>query len=700
MTAYNIRLIFFAGGVNLSENFHKTKLMNLKSQIMLYTVLPVLAIIILAGSFMTVTVRYVIDSISRSEALGSTELACSRVNDVISSYGEDAVTVAGLEDVERFLLTAEDRDTIIDNAYFSYAMGELDSTVSREPESIERTWLVSAEYSGVAFSNSSDGWVARPDFTFSEFPFSEALSGSAGYFITDVYTSPISGQTVISACAPVKDRRSGRVLGYFGTDIKLSGLREKISVLPESSSDEICIVSSDGMIIYSKDLKLTFRSFSKLGIENVGAGKYRRGKTEIVGSYQSPDNCGWTVYALRDYSSARKTINAQTRLTVGTFMIVALMLVVTISVVSNKVVKPLQNYTKKINSIQFAGDKAGDDDFLEPGGCRELENFAVGFNALLTRNHEMMSQLRDMNIKSEKERRLYQTALQSSSDVVFEYDIDTDCLITYGSVFDPEVPKTTARSHEKFVNRLISCQGFEAKDPLSASRFFAGETNCEAIVARTGGGHRISWIEFTGTTVYSDARAVKVVGKISNIDDVISLRENASRDCFTGLYNKTATEKLISERLRKGGSHAMMIIDIDNFKNVNDVLGHDWGDNVIKDIASKISSLLGDGDIAGRIGGDEFMAFISGDNVRERIDGLCKALCDRIRYTYSDEKLGREVSISASIGVAAAPDYGKNFKELYTSADIAMYISKTGGKDRFTVYSGQERTEYKGNRHE
>ena len=185
-----------------------------------------------------------------------------------------------------------------------------------------------------------------------------------------------------------------------------------------------------------------------------------------------------------------------------------------------------------------------------------------------------------------------------------------------------------------------------------------------------------------------------------NIDDVINLRENASRDCFTGLYNKTATEKLISERLRKGGSHAMMIIDIDNFKNVNDVLGHDWGDNVIKDIASKISSLLDNGDIAGRIGGDEFMAFISGDNVRERIDGLCKALCDRIRHTYSDEKLGREVSISASIGVAAAPDYGKNFKELYTSADIAMYISKTGGKDRFTVYSGQERTEYKGNRHE
>ena len=667
---------------------------------MLYTVLPVLIIIIISGGFMTISVRRVIDSVSRSEAAGSTELACSRIDTIISTFGETAEQKASSENIERFLQTAEDRDAIIDNAYFSFAMGELDSTVSEAPEIYERTWLISAVNPGVAFSNSSDGWVATPDFEFSEFPFSGKMNGSERFFITDLYVSPISGKTVISVAAPVRDRRTGAIIGYFGEDIKLGGLWVTISDMPESKNNVIYIIASDNTIIYHSDVNMIYRRFSKLGIKPTLKGSYHDGERELVGSTTAPASSGWTVYALRDFSSAQRIIDHQTMITVFTFLAVAAMLVVTISIVLNKVVRPIQDYTKKINSIQLSDNNGGEDDLLTPEGCRELEHFAVGFNALVQRNHEMMSQLRDMNIKSEKERKLYQTALESSSDVVFEYDIETDCLITYGSVFDPELPKTIANSHTDFLKRVLSENGFRAKDTDITTRFFSGETACTAVVSQIDGNENVNWIEFSGTAVYADSKPVKIVGKISNINDVINLREDASRDRFTGLYNKTTTEALASERLLGGGSHAMVIIDIDNFKTVNDVLGHAWGDSVIKDIAAKIESLIDSNDIAGRIGGDEFMVFLSGDNVSERINGLCTDLCNSIRYTYSDEEIGKSVSISSSIGVALAPEYGKDFKELYTSADIAMYLSKNGGKDRFTVYSGEERREYKGSRHE
>ena len=686
----------------MSENFHKTTLMSLKSRIMLYTVLPVLVIIIIAGGFMTFSVRNVIDSISRSEAAGSTELACSRVNYLISALGETAELKAGNEDIERFLQTADDRDTIEDNAYFSLVMGELDSAVSDAPESLERTWLVSAVNQGVAFSNSSDGWTARPDFEFSAFPFSDMMNGNQEYFITDLYVSPISDKTVISVVAPVRDHRTGSVIGYFGADIKLGGLWVSISELPESKNNEIYIIASDNIIIYHSDVNLIYRKFSKLGIEQRDINSYidTEKDRELVGSALKPASCGWTIYALRDFSSARQLIDHQTMITVVTFLAVAAMLITTLSIVSNKVVRPLQEYTKKINSIHLLGDNAGDEDVLQPEGCRELEHFAVGFNSLLRRNHEMMSQLREMNIKSEKERKLYQTALQSSSDVVFEYDIETDCLITYGSVFDPDAPKTVANSHNAFLKRILSCDGFRAQDTDITTRFFSGETACGAVVSRIDTRDNVNWIEFSGTAIYADSKPVKIVGKISNINDVVNLREDASRDRFTGLYNKTTTEALIAERLANGGTHAMIIIDVDNFKNVNDILGHAWGDSVIKDIATKIEAVLNCDDIAGRIGGDEFMAFISGDDVPERINNICTDLCNSIRYTYSDDSPGKAVSVSSSIGVALAPEYGRDFQELYSSADIAMYISKNGGKDRFTVYSGQERREYKGNRAE
>ena len=675
--------------------------MSLKSRIMLYTVLPVIVIIIVAGGFITLSVRHVIDDISRTEAAGSTELACSRVDDVISAWGEAASERAGSEDISRFLQIADDRDSIIENGYYSFVMGELDSTVSSDPVLFERTWIVSALYQGVAFSNSSDGWEAAPDFEASEFPFINALSGNVRYFITDLYKSPISGKTVISAVAPVKDYRTGSVIGYFGADIRLSGLRAKISSLPEMGGNEICVVTSDNTIIYYTDENKMYRSFKKLGIErtykSVAGESFSNGKREYVGSTCSPENCGWLIYAFRDYTSAKELIDNQTTTTAVTFLCVAAMLIATLSIVSDKVVKPIQDYTRKINSIQFSEDNQDGEDYLRPEGCRELEHFAVGFNSLLKRNHEIMSQLRDMNIKSEKERRLYQTALQSSSDVVFEYDIETDVLITYGSVFDPTIPKTTAYTHEGFVKRVFENDGFTAMKPEDTKSFFSGNTGSESVIARIGENCEKCWISFGGTAICSDSKPVKIVGKISNIDDVVNLREDASRDRFTGLYNKTATESLIDERLSEGGSHALIIIDIDNFKSINDVLGHAYGDHVIKDIASKISGLLNSGDIAGRIGGDEFMALVSGEDVSKRIEGLCTSLCNSIRHTYSDGN-DREVSVSSSIGVAMAPEYGTNFKELYSSADIAMYYSKNGGKDRFTVYSGQERREYNGDR--
>ncbi|MCI7767297.1 MAG: sensor domain-containing diguanylate cyclase [Oscillospiraceae bacterium] len=675
--------------------------MSMKSRIMLYTVLPVLAIIIVAGGIITLSVRQVIDGISRSEAAGSTELSCSRVDDVISKWGEIAAERAGSEDISRFLQTASDRDSIIDNAYYSFAMGELDSTVSSDPVLFERTWIASALYQGVAFSNSSDGWEAAPDFEPSAFPFINALNERSGYFITDLYESPISGKTAISAVAPVRDYRTGRIIGFFGADIRLSGLRTVISPLPEMDGNDICIVTSDNTIIYYTDENKMYRSFRNLGIERtditaVGE-SFSDGKKEYVGATRSPDSCGWMIYAFRDFTPSKELIDNQTMTTAVTFLCVAAMLIVTLSIVSDRVVKPIQDYTRKINSIQFSEEDRSGEDYLSPEGCRELEHFAVGFNSLLKRNHEIMSQLREMNIKSEKERRLYQTALQSSSDVVFEYDIETDVLITYGSVFDPSIPKTTAYTHEGFVNRILENNGFTAMKPEDTKSFFSGNTEKEAVIARIGENDEKSWISFSGTVVYSDSKPVKIVGKISNIDDVVNLREDASRDRFTGLYNKITTESLIEEKLAEGGSHALFIIDIDNFKSINDILGHEYGDRVIKEIASKISGLLNSSDIAGRIGGDEFMALISGNDASKRSEKLAAALCDSIRHTYSDEE-NREVSVSSSIGVAMAPEHGMSFKELYSSADIAMYYSKNGGKDRFTFYNGQERKEYKGDR--
>ncbi|OON91822.1 MAG: hypothetical protein ATN32_02200 [Candidatus Epulonipiscium fishelsonii] len=163
----------------------------------------------------------------------------------------------------------------------------------------------------------------------------------------------------------------------------------------------------------------------------------------------------------------------------------------------------------------------------------------------------------------------------------------------------------------------------------------------------------------------------------------LSLKKQIERDGLSGLYNKVTTEKLISEHLSNGGEGILIMIDIDNFKGINDNLGHDFGDYVIKDVAYKLNSVFMQNDIIGRIGGDEFMVFIKSKNIQ--IETKCTQLCNAIVTTYSER--GIDISISASVGIAMTREVSSNFKDLYLNADIAMYESKKLGKNRFTIYT-------------
>lgn len=168
-----------------------------------------------------------------------------------------------------------------------------------------------------------------------------------------------------------------------------------------------------------------------------------------------------------------------------------------------------------------------------------------------------------------------------------------------------------------------------------------------------------------------------------------SLIEKAEKDHLTGLYNRNAIEELINLTLSYNDEkyHALMILDIDNFKEVNDTYGHIMGDNVLSEVASKISNVFDENVIIGRLGGDEFMIFMS--DVTNPIVAEEKAalLCRDLRIFYNIQE--KRVQISASIGLAFAPEHGLSFNELYKKADLAMYCVKKRGKNQWVSYQDQ-----------
>ncbi len=201
------------------------------------------------------------------------------------------------------------------------------------------------------------------------------------------------------------------------------------------------------------------------------------------------------------------------------------------------------------------------------------------------------------------------------------------------------------------------------------------------------------WMRIIGQVFYWQSdQSIRMITYRQNIDSEkrreISLLEKSQRDSLTELYNKRKTEELITRTFKSDMEqeikHAFLIFDIDNFKGINDNLGHDFGDFVISEFASELKRQFRDTDIVGRIGGDEFVVLMKNYGDRERLCEKLKNVCPKLVRDYVGEK--RSYGVSASIGVSLFPQHGTTYTDLYARADEALYFSKGHGKKTFQIY--------------
>lgn len=179
---------------------------------------------------------------------------------------------------------------------------------------------------------------------------------------------------------------------------------------------------------------------------------------------------------------------------------------------------------------------------------------------------------------------------------------------------------------------------------------------------------------------------INLITKIVDRKQKTELQQKADTDLLTGLTNKAATIRLIKEYMANNpnGIGVLFIIDIDNFKKINDTMGHAFGDEVLKELGNQLRSMFRAMDVVGRFGGDEFMVFMS--DVKD--PAAIKRNGDRLREFFRNFKAGEYVkySVTASIGAAVFSDDGKDFDSLFKNADKAVYVVKKRGKNDVAFY--------------
>ena len=291
-------------------------------------------------------------------------------------------------------------------------------------------------------------------------------------------------------------------------------------------------------------------------------------------------------------------------------------------------------------------------------------------------------------------------ANSQAQTLIFEYDAVKRKVDFSGD------SKLILGAHKKIVSaEFITSECFKRIHPedqnilnLLKNTLENGKKNFSAEFRYKNFSNKYIWLKMTGSTIFDEAGKVRqFIGSITNVNSQVlyeqELKNIADKDKLSGLLNKAAMERNVKQYLSAEGKYrqsALIIVDLDNFKDVNDNLGHMTGDAAIKDAAKKISLIFSDRDFLGRFGGDEFcilMRFGTNITTEELLKILTVKASDLSSSLREDYSNGEEkVSVSASIGISIFPDNGSTYEELFEKADSALYEVKQHGKDGFKIF--------------
>lgn len=309
-------------------------------------------------------------------------------------------------------------------------------------------------------------------------------------------------------------------------------------------------------------------------------------------------------------------------------------------------------------------------------------------------NHERASV---QNLKNDRDllqqsAKRYQLISQLSNEVFFQVDLNAGEISfndSFESMFGAAPP--ACKIDQPDVCRNLFFEQDQRSFLSMINRLRAGDAKVSEELRMLDARGIARWKRIEIFSVFDQSgQAAQLVGKIADIhrqkQSMQRLIRQADSEPLTGLLNRAAMERNVNAFLSgegADGSHALLILDFDNFKAVNDSLGHANGDNLLVSFAAGMRHLFRSGDYLSRVGGDEYMIFVKG--VHDDGVAMEKGEAMRAQMAELSRKIGIPVSIS--VGIAVYPRDGSAFDALYHAADAALYRVKNSGKNAVAFFS-------------
>lgn len=297
----------------------------------------------------------------------------------------------------------------------------------------------------------------------------------------------------------------------------------------------------------------------------------------------------------------------------------------------------------------------------------------------------------------------YQKVMMSDAIACYDINLSTNTILDASSIWEKkllEIRKQLKRT-DSYTELVHACaQELVSEDTRDIymlsldngalmERFEKGITESRFEYARLGERDKYMWVSASIHMVRDDDGDIRMLLLYRDVSEekegIDNLVYQAQRDALTGLYNRNAGLELVEQQLASSGKgmNAFFILDVDNFKDINDSYGHHYGDVLLRDIARALCSTFRKNDVPIRLGGDEFIVFAFGFASLDQVEDKAKYILMCVK------KLGHRcsppVTCSVSIGIAVAPHEESHYEAMYKKADEALYEVKKTNKDAYKL---------------
>jgi len=604
------------------------------------------------------------------------------------------------------------------NEVLQKATKEILKTSLKDSRGIQNIFLVNEK--GVMLL-SANGEPGQTNFRNKEY-FIESMKGKT--VITNAIVTGSNKQKMIIMSTPVRNKED-KVIGVLINNLKLDYFKYKIAGIEMENQGYAYIVDTDGIIVSHPDPNKVGSHVENETINNVikkmqnkeviieKQGFYTyQGKKKYM-AYGVIPEINWLLVFAQDEMEMNEPalfVFLLIMMTTVAFLIVAIIMSMRFSA----------SITNPIDQLIEAMDKAANGDLSVECNFKSKDEFgrlAMNFNIMVSQlnlgyqelssiyqelgatEEELRTQYEDVQASEEylrKSEERYRLALEGANDVIWEIDNETKTFyvsdkwndIVGGlSIKELSIKKFMKLVHSEDAETVIS----NIKEHIKKqTEFFKSEFRI------MGKDNNYKWILTRGKALRNNRGGlIKLAGSMTDISERKEIENKINYMAYYDILTKLPNRSLFMEKLKdelhrskeQALTGAVMFIDLDNFKDVNDTLGHDYGDELLEHIARKIQGITKENNMLCRFGGDEFL--ILQPNIKDKKEVIC--FTEEILAVFQTPFSIKDKLIysTASIGISIYPEDGESTSVILKNADTAMYRAKSLGKNSYVFFDHQ-----------